>query len=362
MKFDPSPFSSAGSTHLKSENSSASPLTAPMPSRRRILKSFCACCAGFAIAPAGLSLLAAADRAEAATAQGTIRVGHLPAGCVSHLLLAKARGMFEKAGINAQLTQFNGPDKNILALQSGNVDVAHNPWTTTIAAYADNSKNLRIVGGSGLAGIELVARAGSVKNVNEFVAAAGKGLRVGTLRLDTLELVAYGTMAMHGKKYDDYAMQFFPSMVGMGEAIASSAVDVCSLAQPYAESVVAQNNAVYLANSNDVWGPAAPDCVINSTDAFIAKNGELLTAYQKVLVAAAKDFYGDFDAAIKDLQPIYGAPKEILAVALRRQAPNPVIGDAGAAGIRNGVKYLIDLGYLKTNIADEVLDLKFQPA
>src|SRR5258707_1146338 len=128
--------------HQQSVDSSAAPLTA-LPSRRKLLKSFCACCAGFAIAPVGLSLLAAADRAEAATAQGTIRVGHLPAGCVSHLLLAKARGMFEKAGINAQLTQFNGPDKNILALQSGNVDVAHNPWTTTIAAYADNSKNLR---------------------------------------------------------------------------------------------------------------------------------------------------------------------------------------------------------------------------
>jgi NitT/TauT family transport system substrate-binding protein len=350
MTFDRSSFTLTPSTPVRPGGD--------LPSRRHLLKSFCACCAEFAIAPAGFSLLAEADRAEAATAQGTIRVGHLPAGCVSHLLLAKTRGMFEKAGINAQLTQFNGPDKNILALQSGNVDVAHNPWTTTIAAYADNSKNLRIVGGSGLAGIELVARAGSVKNVNEFIAAAGKGLRVGTLRLDTLELVAYGTMAMHSKKYDDYAMQFFPSMVGMGEAIASGAVDVCSLAQPYAESVVAQNNAVYIANSNDVWGPAAPDCVINSTDAYISKNGELLTAYQKVLVAAASDF----DAAIKDLQPIYGAPKEILAVALRRQAPNPVIGDAGAAGIRNGVKYLIDLGYLKTNVADEVLDLKYQPA
>jgi NitT/TauT family transport system substrate-binding protein len=68
-----------------------------------------------------------------------------------------------KAGIDARLTQFNGPDQNILALQSGNVDVAHNPWTTTIAAYADNSKNLRIIGGSGVAGIELVARAGSVE-------------------------------------------------------------------------------------------------------------------------------------------------------------------------------------------------------
>jgi NitT/TauT family transport system substrate-binding protein len=360
MKFDHSLFQA--SRQLAQETNDGSATDHVGPSRRRLMQSFCACCAGLPIAPAGLALLAATGRAEAATAQGTIRVGHLPAGCVSHLLLAKARGMFEKAGINARLTQFNGPDQNILALQSGNVDIAHNPWTTTIAAYADNSKNLRIVGGSGLAGIELVARAGSVKNVNEFIAAAGKGLRVGTLRLDTLELVTYGTMAMRGKKYSDYSMQFFPSMVGMGEAIATGAVDVCSLAQPYAESVVSQNNAVYIANSNDVWGPAAPDCVVNSTDAFIAKNGELLAAYQKVLAAAAKDFYDDFDAAIKDLQPIYGAPKEILTVALRRQAPNPVIGDAGAAGIRNGVKYLIELGYLKTNVTNEVLDLKFQPA
>jgi NitT/TauT family transport system substrate-binding protein len=125
--------------------------------------------------------------------------------------------------------------------------------------------------------------------------------------------------------------------------------------------VVSQNNAVYIANSNDVWGPAAPDCVINSTDTYVGKNKELLIAYQKVLAASAKDFFDDFDAAIKDLQPIYGAPKEILEVALRRQAPNPVIGDAGAAGIRNGVKYLIELGYLKTNVANEVLDLKYQP-
>src|SRR5258708_20248804 len=150
MKFDHSLFQAVG--QLGHETSDGSATDHVGPSRRRLMQSFCAGCGWLGIAPAGLALLAATGRTEAATAQGTIRVGHLPAGCVSHLLLAKARGMFEKAGINAQLTQFNGPDQNILALQSGNVDVAHNPWTTTIAAYADNSKNLRIVGGSGLAG------------------------------------------------------------------------------------------------------------------------------------------------------------------------------------------------------------------
>ena len=356
LPFRPAPFVPASTAHRPGEALRSG------IGRRGLLGSFCACCVGLAIGPAGLAALAAIDRAEAATAQGTIRVGHLPAGCVSHLLLAKKRGLFEKAGLNAQLTQFNGPADNILALQSGNLDVMHNPWTTTVAAFAGGSDNLRIVAGSGLAGIELVARKGSVKNVNELIAAAGSGLKVGTLHLDTLELVAYGTLAMHGKSYKDYDMQFFPSMVGMGEGISSGSMDVVSLAQPYAESVVAQNGAVYLSSSNDVWGPEAPDCVITTTADTMKSQADLLSAYIKVLVQGAHEFYSDFDAAVADLQPIYGAPKEILAVALKRQAPNPIIRDAGAYGIRNAVKYLIELDYMKANVADQVLALQLQPA
>jgi NitT/TauT family transport system substrate-binding protein len=334
----------------------------PLVTRRSFLGSFCSCCASLAIAPAGLALLATVDKSEAQSASGTVRVGHLPAGCVSHLLLAKKRGLFEKAGVHAQITQFNGPAENILALQSGKLDLMHNPWTTTFAAYAAGSNNLKIVGGSGQAGIELVARSGSVKNVNELIKAAGSGLRIGTLHLDTLELVTIGTLAMHGKSYKDYALKFFPSMVGMGEAISSGAVDVCSLAQPYAQTVVAENDAVYIANSNDVWGPEAPDCVITTTESYMQQNGPTLTAYMKVLVESAKQFYDDFDSAVSDLQSIYGAPKEILQVALRRQAPNPVIRDAGSSGIKGATKFLVELGYLKNNIADDVLALHLQPS
>jgi NitT/TauT family transport system substrate-binding protein len=100
--------------------------------------------------------------------------------------------------------------------------------------------------------------------------------------------------------------------------------------------------------------------VITTTKDYMNKEPQLLTAYMKVLVEGAHQFYADFDAAIDDLQPIYGVPRPILAVALRRQAPNPVIRDAGAYGIRNAVKYLIDLGYLKTNVANEVLALHLQ--
>jgi NitT/TauT family transport system substrate-binding protein len=92
------------------------------------------------------------------------------------------------------------------------------------------------------------------------------------------------------------------------------------------------------------------------------QNGPTLTAYMKVLVESAKQFYDDFDSAVSDLQSIYGAPKEILQVALRRQAPNPVIRDAGSSGIKGATKYLVELGYLKNNIADDVLALHLQPS
>ncbi len=337
--------------------------TEPDHGRRNFLMACSACgCAALTISAFGTALLANADRAEAAAGGKLLKIGHLPAGCVSHLLLAKKRNMFAKAGLNVELIQFNSASDNLQTLVTDNVHMMHNPWTTTIAAYSEGTKDLRIVGGSGLSGIELVARAGSVKNTNEFIAAAGKGLRVGTIRLDTLELVAYGIMRQNGKSYRDYKMTFFPSMVGMGEALINGAVDVCTLPQPYAESVVKQANGIYLADSNDVWGPEAPDCVITTKMNFIKNNPELIKAYLEVLKKSAKVFYDDFEGALNDLQPIYGSPREILAIALKRQSPDPVINDAGISGINSGVNYLIQLGYFKTNMADAVLDLRYQPA
>ena len=94
----------------------------------------------------------------------------------------------------------------------------------------------------------------------------------------------------------------------------------------------------------------------------LKQQGDLATRYMAVLTEAAAAFYNDFDSALNDLQPLYGAPREILAIALKRQSPDPLLNVAGVSGIRKGVKYLIELGYFKTNIADEVLDLSYQPA
>jgi len=293
----------------------------------------------------------------------TLRVGHLPAGCVSHLLLANKRGMFKKAGLSVEVTQFNSPGDNLQALVAGAQDVIHNPWTNTIHAFSQGIDNLRIICGSGKGGIELVARKGSVKTRSELAAATDKSLRVGTLKLDTLEVVTFGTMKKSGVNYSDYKMTFFPSMVGMGEALLQGSVDVCSLAQPYAQSVVAEAGGTYLESSNQVWGPDAADCVISTTADYIKKEPTLLADYLSVLRQAAKALNDNYQAAVEELVPVYNSTASVLKVALKRQVPQPIMDQVALQSIRKGVSYLVDMGYLKPeqkNISDNVFDNSIQ--
>jgi NitT/TauT family transport system substrate-binding protein len=307
---------------------------------------------------------AASTAASPDSGSGTVlRVGHLPAGCVSHLLLANKRGLFKEAGLNVKLTQFNGPGENLQALVGGAQDVIHNPWTNTVAAYAQGTESLRIICGSGKGGIELVARDGSVKTLQDLAKAANSNLKIGTLKLDTLELVVYGHLKKLGVDYSAYKMTFFPSMVGMGEALMQKAVDVCSLAQPYAETVVSQAKGTYLADSNGAWGPEASDCVISTRSDFISKEPNLLADYLAVLRKSAEALNANYDQAIADLVPVYGSTASILSVALKRQVPQPILNEAGVQSLRNGVGFLADLKYLKpeqTNLIDTVFDGSIQ--
>lgn len=327
--------------------------------RRRLLKA--GVFSALTLSTAGYRLMGRSGRAEAAAGGQTIRVGHMPAGCISHLLLAKQYGLFEKAGLHVIPHQFNAPSEALQALLSGHLTLMHGPWTMTVAAFADGTDELRIVGGSGQAGIELVAREGSVKNVEEFRQAAGTGLRVGTLRLDTLELVAYGHIADANATYDDYEMTFFPSMVGMGEAIANGSLDVCTLAQPYAEQVVQQAGARYLSDSTFIWGPEAADCVVTAHINSIQNEPDVIQRYLSVLKQAADVLNQDYEHALDELEPLFGVPKDILRVALQRQYPHPIISEKGVQGLKRGNQYLVALGYLQGDVIDKLLYLDLQP-
>ncbi|MBW3593718.1 MAG: ABC transporter substrate-binding protein, partial [Actinobacteria bacterium] len=172
----------------------------------------------------------------------------------------------------------------------------------------------------------------------------------------------YGTMKKAGVSYDDYELTFFPSMVGMGEALIKADVDICSLAQPYGATVVDTAAGTYLASSNDAWGPEAADCVVTTKEVFLEKNSGLLETYLGVLQESARKREADYEKAIADLAPIYGVDSRVLAAGLERQVPQPVLDERGVRSLHNGVAYLIDLGYLRSDVVDQVFDGSVQPA
>jgi NitT/TauT family transport system substrate-binding protein len=319
------------------------------------------CCAGgFALAAGGsaagvLSGCSGDDTAGLIT----LRVGYLRSAGVQHLLLAQTRRMFAREGLTVTLTRFDSPEENLNALVNGTQDVIHNPWTYSVIAYP-NQKDLVIAAGSGKGGVELLAREGSVRTVEDLAAAAGKGLRVGTIKRDTAEVVTHGALTQAGVGYSDYRMTFFPDMTSLAEAMAKRQLDVCSLGQPQAARIFDAAGGTYLADSNDVWGPDAPDCVVSVKAGFLDRNKQTVEAYLNVLRQAARRREADFEKAVRELEPVFRLNFNVLAAALSRQPPQPVLDRRAVASLHTGVESLVELGYLQDDPLDEMLDRSVQ--
>jgi NitT/TauT family transport system substrate-binding protein len=93
---------------------------------------------------------------------------------------------------------------------------------------------------------------------------------------------------------------------------------------------------------------------------YLDKNKNKLETYLHVLQEAARQRDFDFEKALSQLQPIYNVPKPILAEGLKRQTPQPVLDTTGLQSLHNGVGYLIELGYLKSDVIDRVFDPSVQ--
>jgi hypothetical protein len=51
----------------------------------------------------------------------------------------------------------------------------------------------------------------------------------------------------------------------------------------------------------------------------------------------------------------------VLGAGLKRQVPQPVMDSRGVESLHKGVGFLVDLGYFKQDVVDEVFDGSVQP-
>ena len=309
-----------------------------------------------AVAATGLGA-ATAVQAQGATPE-VIRIGHLVGICMSPLFYGHATGMFKAEGLNVELKFVPNPGDGLAALVSGAINIAHLPFTNVVVA-AHNGAPVRTIAGSGAGGIFLIAQPGSgVRTMADLQKAKGKGLKIGAMRLNTFEMMAYRALANNGLGYNDFNMVWFNDTLSMAAAFEAKAVDVVTHVEPFATNLVDKMGGVPIASNLETWGKDGPDCVTNARQDFIASYPDATRRYLKVLLKADRAIRADMPAAVEvlDKGKYYRVDKATLAASLPRQLPQVDLTRGGDKGMEVAINDMLTLGYLKK--VPEVLDLR----
>ena len=150
------------------------------------------------------------------------------------------------------------------------MQIVHIPFTNIIVA-ANNGAPVRIIGGSGAGGLFLIAQGDRHQVDGGPESSKGKGLKIGAMRLNTFELMAYRALANAGLKYDDFKMVWFSDTLSMAAAFEAKAVDLVTHVEPFATRLVDKLGGVPIASNLDTWGKDGPDCVTNARIDFLEK-------------------------------------------------------------------------------------------
>ena len=297
---------------------------------------------------AGAATLPVAMSARAQTPE-VIRVGHLVGICMSPLFYADAMGYFKAEGLNVELKHMPNPGDGFAALTSGATNIAHMPFTNAIVAV-NNGAPVKIIAGSGAGGIYLIAQGSSgIKSMADLKQAKGKGLKIGTMRLNTFELTTYRALVNNGLSYDDFQMVWFNDVLSMAAAFESKAVDLVTHVEPFSTRLVDKLGGVPIASNQDVWGKDGPDCVTNARNDFVAKYPEATKKYIRALLKADAAIKADMANAVEvlDKGKYYRVDKATLAAALPRQTPQVDLTHGGDKGMEIAIADMVTLGYLK---------------
>lgn len=285
-----------------------------------------------------------------AQALETVNVGHLVGICMSPLFYAQAQNMFKDEGISVQMKFMPNPGDALTALNSGAMDIIHNPFTNSFVA-AGQGAPVRIIAGSGAGGLFLVAQKETgIKSMADLAAQKGKGLKIGTVRFNTFELTLYRALVKAGVAYSDYNIVWFNDTLALAAAFESKALDLATHVEPFATRLIDQLGGTPIASSLDAWGPHGPDCVTNTTARYAEAKPDLLRRYIKTLLKADASIKADLPKAVDvlDAAKFYRVNKEILTAALPRQMPQVDITKGGDKGMEIAVADMVQLGYLKS--------------
>jgi len=194
---------------------------------------------------------------------GVVTIGYMPTDHHSALLIAEAQGQFEKNGIKTKLIQFNNGGDMMVALTSGDLDIA---YVGISPALYSISKGVpaKIVSSVQNEGSGIVVDSGS--NINSIKDLKGKTISTPGESSIQYILLAYA-LENEGLKIKDVSIVSM-KVSSMMDALRTNNIDGMLVYEPYVTMATEEGVGKLIASSKDIL-PDHPCCVIVANEDFI---------------------------------------------------------------------------------------------
>ena len=279
--------------------------------------------------------------------EGEIKIGHVVGVCMSCMFFAHVQKYFPEEGIKSKPVWTPHPSDAITMLDNDKLQVVHGPFTAAVQGAAKGAK-IKIIAGSGNHGLWVLAQPDlKIKTIEDLKKYKGKGLKVGTQRMNTLELTWYGLISDAGMTYKDFDMKFAFDHFSMMAAFENKEVDVITHVEPYA-TMLEKKGAVRIGDSTQTWGEGSPDCVVSVREEFLKNYPQTVKRYLRAILRADHFIKGNMKEAAEIVYSggFYKVDKESYTAALPRQLPGVDLRN-GVKGMNKAIGHLVELGYMK---------------
>jgi len=210
-------------------------------------------------------------------------IGVRASNCQSPFFIADTQGLYEKAGVKAEVQLVLSNTEIIEAAQRGDLQMGSLPITTAIAAISRGT-DIVIVAGSGRGTDGILTRA-----EDGYTSIADlRGKKIATIRGSILDVPLRVALEQEGLDPEsDVTLIYFNKLGDMISALKTGQVDASSNTEPFMTEAVRQGWGQILGYYTEQW-PDHPCCILFAQREFAEKHPDQLEKILQVHLQAVE--------------------------------------------------------------------------
>ena len=278
----------------------------------------------------------------------TVTIGYLPTDHDAALFVADATGMFKKAGLEAELHEYNNGGDLMSAMASGDLDVGYVGITPAIYSISKDVP-IKIVAGAQNEGSGLLCHDSSIKTISDL-----KGKTVATPGEASVQsvLLKYD-LKKNGLNTTDIES---PAMKvsSMNDALRTDGIDAMLTYEPYVTISKEINNQTLLKTSEDIL-PDHPCCVVVMSEKFLSDHTDKARKILDIHKKATDKIKADPEGMVQYLPPHIVPNAEIEKESLKHIEWVTGLNDTYKKNVIDFLNIERDLGILEDAVPQEEL-------